>query len=51
MLHREIVRWEERNRMPIASRAVLTLALVAIPVATSVGGSPQTPALARASFA
>ena len=37
--------------MPVASRAVWTLALVAIPVAMSVGCSPQTPTSAQTSFA
>lgn len=37
--------------MPAASRAVLTLALVAIPAASSVGCSPQTPTSAQTSFA
>ena len=37
--------------MPVASRAVLTLALVAIPVATSVSCSLQTPTSAQTSFA
>ena len=37
--------------MPVVSRAVSTLALAAIALATSVGCSPQTPALAQSSFA
>src|SRR5262245_30961551 len=37
--------------MPIASRALLTLALVAISIPASLGRSPQTPPPARTSFA
>ena len=37
--------------MPAASRTVLTLALVAIPAASSLGCSPQTPTSAQTSFA